>query len=65
MRPSDVAVFEAVAGRELSACGYERRYPTPSRMTRARAWTGVELDRQVRLAKGRARKLVRVVRDAG
>jgi hypothetical protein len=64
MSPDDVAVFEAVAGRELVACGYERAVPSPSLSVRARATAGVELDRQIRLAKGRARKVVRKVRDA-
>ena len=64
MSPGDVATFEAVAGRELVACGYERAVPAPSFAVRARAKTGVELDRQIRLAKGRARKVVRKVRDA-
>jgi hypothetical protein len=64
MSREDVAVFEAVAGPELLACGYERAVPSPSLSVRARAKTGVELDRQIRLAKGRARKVVRKVRDA-
>jgi hypothetical protein len=64
MSREDVAVFEAVAGPELVACGYERAVPSPSLSVRARAKTGVELDRQIRLAKGRARKVVRNVRDA-
>jgi hypothetical protein len=64
MSPDDVAVFEAVAGRELAACGYERAVPSPSLATRARAKTGVEVDRQIRLAQGRARKVVRKLRDS-
>jgi hypothetical protein len=64
MPPGDVALFEAVAGRELVACGYERAVPSPSLGVRARAKTGVELDRQIRLARGRARKVVRKVREA-
>jgi hypothetical protein len=63
MSPDDVAIFEAVAGRELVACGYERAVPAPSFAVRARAKAGVELDRQLRLAKGRARKVVREVRE--
>jgi hypothetical protein len=63
MSSHDVAVFEAVAGRELVACGYERAVPEPSLAVRARARTGVELDKQIRLAKGRARRVVRRVRD--
>jgi hypothetical protein len=64
MHPADVEVFEAVAGEELAAYGYERAFPEPSFSARARARTGVELDRQVRLAKGRARKVLRRIRDA-
>jgi hypothetical protein len=64
LSPDDVAVFEAVAGRELVSCGYERAVPSPSLSVRARAKTGVELDRQIRLAQGRARKVVRKVRDS-
>jgi hypothetical protein len=64
MSPNDVAVFEAVAGRELAACGYARAVPSPSLATRTRAKTGVEVDRQIRLAQGRARKVVRKVRDS-
>jgi hypothetical protein len=64
MRPSDVELFEAVAGAELTACGYERAYARPSLTARARARTGVEIDRRVRLAKGRARKVLRSLRDA-
>ncbi|MFL5767581.1 MAG: sulfotransferase [Actinomycetota bacterium] len=64
MSPDDLAVFEAVAGRELVACGYDRAVPSPSLSVRVRAGTGVELDRQIRLAQGRARKVVRKVRDA-
>ena len=63
MSPDDVAVFEAVAGRELVVCGYERAVLSPSLTTRARAKAGVELDRRIRLVKGRARKVVRKVRD--
>jgi hypothetical protein len=64
MSREDVGVFEAVAGRELAACGYERAVPSPSLATRTRARTGVEVDRQIRLAQGRARKVVRKVRDS-
>ncbi len=64
MSPNEVAVFEAVAGRELAACGYVRAVPSPSLATRTRAKTSVEVDRQIRLAQGRARKVVRKVRDS-
>jgi hypothetical protein len=64
MRPADVEVFEAVAGAELTAYGYERAFPEPSLSARAHARAGVQLDRQVRLAKGRARKVLRKVREA-
>jgi hypothetical protein len=63
MRPSDVAMFEALAGQELAACGYERTVPKPSLAVKARARTGMGLE-HVRLAKVRARKVLRIVRDA-
>ena len=37
MSPADIEVFEAVAGGTLSALGYERRYPQPSRFARVKA----------------------------
>jgi hypothetical protein len=65
MRPADVAVFEAVAGRELAACGYERTVTRPSLAARIRGRAGVGIDRQMRLAKGRPRKVLRTIRKAG
>lgn len=41
MSPGDVEVFEAVAGKTLSALGYERRYPTPSAWARLKAATAL------------------------
>lgn len=38
MSPADVAEFEAVAGRELVAAGYERAAAPPGLPVRARAW---------------------------
>jgi sulfotransferase family protein len=64
MHLADVEVFEAVAGAELSAYGYERAFPEPSLAARARARAGVQLDHQMRLAKGRARKVLRKIRGA-
>lgn len=40
MKASHVKVFEAVAGDALSALGYERHYPQPGGIARARAWLG-------------------------
>jgi hypothetical protein len=37
MKPGDIEVFEAVAGDVLSEIGYERRYPNPGPLARAKA----------------------------
>jgi hypothetical protein len=37
MKPSDVEVFEAIAGDVLSELGYERRFPNPGRSARLKA----------------------------
>lgn len=41
MPKSQVEVFEAVAGRTLSALGYERRFPRPGRSARVAAGLGL------------------------
>ncbi|MFP5299267.1 MAG: sulfotransferase family protein [Actinomycetota bacterium] len=41
MKPSDVEVFEAVAGDVLSELGYERRFPAPSALARLKARLGL------------------------
>lgn len=46
-----VAAFEAIAGRELSALGYERAFPVPALPTRARAEAGLITNRLVRLGR--------------
>ncbi len=39
MRPADIEVFEAIAGKLLDALGYERAFPAPSASARAKAAT--------------------------
>jgi hypothetical protein len=52
MRPTDVQVFEAVAGRTLSELGYERSYPRPTSRARAYA-SAADASYRARLASWR------------
>lgn len=62
MAPSDVALFEGIAGRELSDLGYERRFPTLSAADRARAAASMAANAAVRTTWLARRQLVRLAR---